>query len=150
MEKVYIASSNEKKTLLDEFNKRLESALDCRIIASGSQGSSVVKALYDCLEESNMLVVTVSLQILQRLMSMMRPAFSEILTRHIISRAAGKYQSSISKTLANDLVLSLISAAVSNEIITMPALIDCLLEIIQSSKKTNSRECCLIWLTKDG
>lgn len=146
-ETIYIASNSEKKTILDDLLKRLESVNDTRLTSSGNQASNLIKVLHDCLEEANMLIVTLSMQITLRLTALIPGAFSEVISKHILMRVVGKYQPSVSKTTANDLILNLISATVKNDIISLPTVIDLMMDVIQGNKKTNSRECCLIWLT---
>lgn len=146
-ETLYIASNTEKKSILDDLLKRLESMTERRLTSSGNQASNLIKVLHDCLEEANMLIVTLSMQITLRLIALIPTAFSEIISKHMIIRAVSKYQPSVAKTTINDLILSLISATVKNDIISIATIIDLMMEIIQSNKKTNSRECALIWLT---
>lgn len=144
---VYITNNSEKKTILDDFLKKLESVGDSKVSYTASQSSSLLKVLQDCLEEANILIVTTAIQVILRLLELIPGAFSEAVIKHILIRVFGKFQSTSSKSGLNDLILNLLSGAVKSGSTTRNGLIDLLCDTVQSSKKTNSRECCLTWLT---
>jgi hypothetical protein len=59
---------------------------------------------------------------------------------------ADQFQSPTSKNTINDLILSMLTTAVRTEAISVMNFLDLILEQIQNSKKTNARECFLVWL----
>lgn len=149
----YISNSNEKKTILDDFLRRLEALKETKISYSNAQSSALIKILKDCIEESNMLLVTVAVQIIIRLVSLMKGCFNEIVTKQMIIETASKvrlsdsqFQAPTSKNTINELILTFFSAAVKSEAISLNSFIDLVLEQIQSNKKMNTRECFLCWL----
>lgn len=146
-ETVYIINNSEKKTILDDFLKKLDTAGDSKVNYTTSQSSSLIKVLQDFLEESNILLVTTAIQVILRLLDLIPTAFSETVMKHILTRVLGKFQSTSSKSALNDLILNLLSCTVKSGSMTRNGLIDLLCDTIQSSKKTNSKECCLMWLT---
>lgn len=144
---VYITNNNEKRVILDDFLKKLESVGESKLNYTASQASSLIKVLHDCLEEANILIVTTAIQVILRLLELIPAAFSETITKHILVRALGKFQSTSSKSSLNDMILNLLSVSVKSGSMTRSGLVDLLCDTIQSSKKTNSRECGLMWLT---
>jgi hypothetical protein len=145
-ESVYITNNSEKKTILDDFLKKLDGVVDTKVTYAASQASSLIKVLHDCLEEANILIVTIAIQILLRLLELIPTAFSETVTKHILIKVFAKFQSTSSKSALNDMILNLLSASVKSGSMTRNGLIDLLCDTIQSGKKTNSRECALTWL----
>lgn len=146
-ETVYIINNSEKKTILDDFLKKLDTATESKVSYTTSQSSSLIKVLQDFLEESNILLVSTAIQVILRLLELIPGAFSETVMKHILTRVFAKFQSTSSKSALNDLIMNLMSSTVKSGSMTRNGLIDLLCDTIQSSKKTNSRECCLNWLT---
>jgi hypothetical protein len=90
LEMNYLSNNSEKKPILDDFLKKLEGIQEIKASQTSSQASNLIKILRECLEEANLLIVTVALQIIIRLFQLMKGCFNEIVTKQIIMYASYK------------------------------------------------------------